>query len=140
MSKVRHHPGHKHGPATAGLSHDRTGYGGKPSEHPHHGHPIHHKRARGGGIGEVEEKKEEVYSGGDSGTMREAKRKSGGRMHGGKAPMHVDGHASKHHRLDRRGRKRGGSVGADSHPMTEASKLTKAEGQNDNYRLDREDD
>jgi hypothetical protein len=142
MSKVRHHPGHKHGPAHAGLSHDKTHYGGKPMEHPHHGHPIHHKRARGGGIGATEDKKEEIYSGGDSGTEREAakERKHGGRKHGGKVPMHVAGHAAKHHRLDRPGRKRGGSVGADSHPMTEASKLTAAEGQSDNYKLDREDD
>lgn len=87
-----------------------------------------HKRAGGGGVGSDEKApKAEVYSGGASGTMKEAeRRKRGGGVH--KSEMHVDGAASKHQRLDRRGRKRGGSVGADSRPMTEASKLTAAEG------------
>lgn len=136
MSKARH----SHGPARAGMSHDKGHYGGKPPMHPHHGHPMHHKRARGGGIGDTPDEKPEVYEGGASGTAREADRKKRGGAAMKKGPMHVDGHASRHQRLDRRGRKRGGSVGADSHPMTEAANLTRAEGQNDNVRLDREDD
>lgn len=135
MSKARH----SHGPAKAGMSDDMKHYGGKPPMHPNHGHPIHHKRARGGGVGDDEKApREEVYSGGDSGTMREAERKKRGGAAMKKGPMHVAGHASRHTRLDRRGRKSGGSVGADSHPMTEASKLTG--GGSTAYALDREDD
>ena len=124
MSKARH----SHGPAKAGMSHDKEHYGGKPPMHPHHGHPIHHKRARGGGVGDDDKApKEEVYEGAGSDTLKEAERKRRGGSVKGKAPMHVEGHASRHHRLDRRGRKSGGSVGADSHPMTEAAHLSAPE-------------
>src|SRR5262245_1233413 len=114
MSRARH----------MGRGHEDTRYDGRPPmthSGGHSLHPIHHKRASGGGIGDDEKMpKEEVYSGGDSGTMREAKKRKRG---GG---MHVSGAAAKHGRLDRRGRKSGGAVGADSRPMTEASKLTPA--------------
>jgi hypothetical protein len=100
-----------------------------------------HKRAGGGGIGIVPETapKAEVYSGGDSGTAREAaKSRARGGSVAKKGAMHVAGNASRHMRLDRRGRKSGGSVGADSHPMTEASKLSGGGG--DSYKLDSADD
>ena len=82
--------------------------------------------------GKVEPKvKEEDYSAtddGDPNVVKEAEeRKHGGRMekkkkqHGGE----VDGKMMKH-RLDRPGRKRGGGVGADKSPLTEASKVTDA--------------
>ncbi|HEX3587790.1 MAG TPA: hypothetical protein VH024_17455 [Candidatus Angelobacter sp.] len=131
MSKARH--------LQMQMGHEDNRYGGKPEEHPNKGHPMHHKRARGGAIGDDEKKtKEEVYAGAGSDTLKEAER----RKRGGKAPMHVAGHASKHHRLDRRGRKRGGAVGADSSPFTGASKLSAAEGENrsEYNKLDREDD
>ena len=51
------------------------------------------------------------------------KRKAGGRM---EHEHHVDGHHGRK-RLDRPGRKRGGAVGADTHPLTTASKITNAE-------------
>lgn len=82
------------------------------------------KRASGGGVGEIKDGgKKMVYAGGDSNVLKEAeKRKRGGKV--GKIPAMVEGKMPKHHRLDRPGRKRGGAVGADSSPMTEASRLT----------------
>ena len=56
----------------------------------------------------------------------ETERKHGGRLkrkHGGK----IEGEHSKK-RLDRPGRKRGGSVGADRMPLTTAAKVTDATG------------
>lgn len=50
---------------------------------------------------------------------------------GGKVGAHVEGHMKKH-RLDRPGRKRGGSVGADMHPLTNAAKVKNAEGHDAN--------
>ena len=113
--------------AGMGRGHEDNRYGGKPPmthSGGHSLHPIHHKRARGGGIGDDEKApKEEVYEGAGSRTEEEAKR----RKRGGKAPMHVAGAASKHHRLDRRGRKSGGSVGADTSPLTHAANLSAPE-------------
>lgn len=152
MSRAKHDP--------SGRGHENHRYGGKPpmthgAGHEHH--PIHHKRARGGGVEEEgegheddrdERGKEEVYEGKGSRTEAEAeRRKRGGkRANGGKAPtkmpaLAVGGAASRHVRMDRRGRKRGNSVGADSHPLTEASRLTEAEGEKRHYgSLDPEDD
>lgn len=113
--------------AGMGAGHEDNRYDGRPQMaggRGHKLHPIHHKRARGGGVGDDEKMpKEEVYSGAGSRTEEEAKR----RARGGKAPMHVAGAASKHHRLDRRGRKSGGSVGADTSPLTTASRLSAPE-------------
>lgn len=117
-------------------------------------HPIHHKRADGGGVSEnlgegheddrKDKGKMEKYSGGDSDTAKEAERKRGGkRANGGKAPaLAVGGAVARAMRMDRRGgRKRGGSVGADMHPLTTASKMTEAEGEKSSYKsLDSEDD
>lgn len=101
--------------AGMGTGHDDNRYGGKPpmvGNSGTAGHPIKHKRAHGGSI--PDDEKEE---------MAELKK----RARGGKAPMHVAGAASKHHRLDRRGRKSGGSVGADTSPLTSASRLSAPE-------------
>lgn len=82
-------------------------------------------RASGGKISTDSTAGAKVYAGGDSNVLKEAeKRRRGGRVHRGKRPMHVEGGEPRHHRLDRPGRKRGGAVGADSSPMTEASRLT----------------
>ena len=53
-------------------------------------------------------------------------KKHGGRVkkkHGGK----VEGHMGKR-RMDRPGRKRGGAIGADQHPLSTAARTTPAEG------------
>lgn len=99
------------------------------------------KRAKGGGIGDVSDKtKMEKYSGGDSDTAKEAERRArGGKVHKGKMPTMVAGHAPRHHG-NRPGRKSGGAAGADSHPMTQASRLTAPEGLSRDNRVDREDD
>jgi hypothetical protein len=123
--------------------------GGRMHEH------EHHKRARGGGIGEVDQNDDtktegmEVYSGAGSKTIEKAnKRKAGGaipaRKRGGKVhkkePMHVEGGKMMRHRMDRPGRKRGGSIGADTSPLTEAARLTPAEGQKSGFRIGKGDD
>lgn len=92
-------------------------------------------KARGGGIGDDDRKvKEQSYAGTGSEVEKAAERKkAGGRVHHGKVPMHVEGHKASHHRLDRPGRKRGGAVGADTKPMTTASKLSAPEGMKSAY-------
>ncbi len=55
------------------------------------------------------------------------KRARGGRMVAPKMPLQVAG-VSPPGRGDRRGRKRGGSVGADTSPLTTANKLTQPSG------------
>jgi hypothetical protein len=103
----------------------------------------HEARAKGGGVGAVpENEKEESYAGTGSRTEKEAeRRKRGGAvMRKGKMPHMIHGSAPRHHG-NRPGRKGGGSVGADSHPMTEASRLSMPEGMHKDYgKLDREDD
>lgn len=101
----------------------------------------HEARAKGGGVGEVGPVKTESYTAGDPDTQKEAeRRKRGGAVRKGKMPHMVHGSAP-HHHGNRPGRKRGGSMGADSHPMTEAAKLTMPEGAGRDYgKLDREDD
>ena len=78
----------------------------------------HKKSAKGhaaGGIVTDKKGATVAYSGGDSNVMREAKaRKCGGKAMGAKAGM----------RLDRPGRKRGGAVGADMHPMSSAARVS----------------
>lgn len=89
-------------------------------------------RAKGGG---VEDEKAEVYAGKDSKTEEEAegKRSAGGavtRKRGGAIHM-ISGSPGRNHG-NRPGRKRGGSVGADSSPLTSASKLTGPEKGSEN--------
>lgn len=61
--------------------------------------------------------------------MEEGHKKGGRahRKHGGKAEMRGEGHKPKNHRLDRPGRKKGGSVGADQHPLSSAANTKDAE-------------
>jgi len=86
----------------------------------------HKHRSEGG--------KMENYNGSENNVEKEADEKATGgavgRKTGGKiglkrggAAHHMEGEKAMH-RLDRPGRKRGGSVGADMHPLTEASKET----------------
>jgi hypothetical protein len=63
--------------------------------------------------------------------------KRGGKVHHGSMPMMIEGKGAKH-RLDRPGRKGGGAVGADTSPMTAASRLTAPPGVH-NQKPDRED-
>jgi hypothetical protein len=108
----------------------------------------HEKLARGGpakdegGIGEDGSMKGmESYTAGDPDVEKEAERRARGGpvMKKGKMPTMVHGSAPRHH-SNRPGRKSGGSVGADSHPMTEASKLKMPEGLSRDGGVDREDD
>lgn len=99
--------------------------------HEHH-HAAHMKRAKGGRL-EVDGVKA-YQGGGDRAVEEEAEEKK----HGGRAKKHhekrakgghVEGHKPKHH-LGRKapGRKRGGRVGADLAPLTEAHKSSSAPG------------
>lgn len=103
----------------------------------------HEERARGGAAkaGDVPmNAKMQSYAGTGSVVEKDAeKRKRGGGVHQGKMPTMVHGSAPKHHG-NRPGRKRGGSVGADSHPMTEAAHLQRAEGMSGRDGVDKEDD
>lgn len=96
----------------------------------------HHEkemRAKGGSTG-MDNEKPKSYTADDPEVEEEAEEKK----HGGAAMMkkkekekrkdggHVEGKMMKH-RLDRPGRKRGGGVGADMHPLSTAAKVTDAE-------------
>jgi hypothetical protein len=99
------------------------GYGG----HKHGGRAKHHKRAQGGPI--------VLQQGGPIALKR------GGGVHHGSMPMHVDGKAPRHHRMDRvPGRKRGGGIGADTSPMTSAARLTAPSGASLQTSTDTRDD
>lgn len=100
-----------------------------------------HKRAKGGGIGDVGNVKADDYSGsGKPDVVKEAeKRARGGKVHKGKMPTMVHGRMPHHHE-NRPGRKRGGSVGADAHPMTSAARLEAPEGMSRRDGVDKEDD
>ena len=78
-------------------------------------------KAKGGSV------KETVYAGEGSNVLKEAEEKK----HGGRVKMHGEGEPAKM-RADRAkrarggavpGRKRGGGVGADSHPLSSAAKI-----------------
>jgi len=115
-------------------------------------HHKEHRRARGGsteGEGkpmdraedkETEKEADERTYGGHKRGGHVKKRAHGGKVHHGKTPMHVDGKAPAHHRMDRPGRKRGGGVGADTSPMTTAAKLTAPKGEHDQKTEDKRDD
>jgi hypothetical protein len=73
-----------------------------------------------------------AYAGGDSNVMKEAhERKRGGRVHHGEGDGAKERHDRKgrarggkaHHPGGHKGRARGGSVGADKHPLSSASKI-----------------
>lgn len=104
------------------------------------------ERARGGGIGVIDDNDDtktmgaEIYAGKGSKVIEKAeKRKRGGGVHK-KEPMHVEGGKMSKRRLDRPGRKRGGSIGADTSPLTTAAKLKPAEGQRSGFKIGNEDD
>ena len=86
-----------------------------------------HKHDKGGVVMKDESPKE-VYAGKGSNVEKEAEeKKSGGavgRKHGGK----VEGTKPRHSMHKHRGRARGGSVGADKHPLSSANKGTDAVG------------
>lgn len=84
--------------------------------------------AKGGGIGAVPDNEPiQKFAGGESNVAKEAARRAkGGAVHK-KMPTMVHGSAPKHHG-NRPGRKSGGAVGADSSPMTQASRLSGVEG------------
>lgn len=104
-------------------------------------------RARGGetkGPGDIGEdgstKGMESYTAGDPKVEKEAERRAkGGAIRREKMPRMVHGEAPRHH-TNRPGRKSGWSIGADSHPMTEASRLKMPEGLSRDGGVDREDD
>jgi hypothetical protein len=105
-------------------------------------------RARGGktekGPGDIGEdgsmKGMESYTAGKPKVEEEAERRAkGGAIRKERMPRMIQGSAP-HHNGNRPGRKSGGAVGADSHPMTEASRLRGAEGLSREGGVDREDD
>lgn len=88
-------------------------------------HHKRHHRARGGAEhGEMKPPKGNDFAGGESYVAKEAGMKKGGvahKKHHRSMEMHG---AAAHKRLDRPGRKRGGGVGADAHPLSSAANLT----------------
>lgn len=67
----------------------------------------------------------DVYAGGSSKVVKEAKE----RKHGGKAKKHVEMHGSKAaHRGDRAPRKSGGRAGSNMNPLSSAHSGTPAKG------------
>lgn len=113
-----------------------------------HKRKEHEKLARGGkaesGPGEIGEdgsmKGMESYTADHPDVEKEAERRAkGGAIKKGKMPRMVHGEAPRHH-TNRPGRKSGGSVGADSHPMTEAARLKPTENLTRDGGVDREDD
>jgi hypothetical protein len=93
-------------------------------------------RARGGRMDDdgddvAEPAPSDKYNAKDSPTMKEAEEKKHGgkvkRAHGGRTEMKGE-HEHGRRRLDRPGRKRGGGVGADMHPLSTASRTKNAEG------------
>lgn len=87
----------------------------------------HKKEA--GGVVDKDEAPGEVYAGKGSNVEKEAEEKAhGGKVHKRmKSGGHVEGHVGKR-RLDRPGRKRGGGVGSDMHPLSSAARVTSADG------------
>lgn len=85
-----------------------------------------HMKAAGGKIEPAIKPK--AYNAEGSNVEKEAdEKKRGGKVKKMRRGGHVEGmHGKK--RLDRPGRKRGGSVGADMHPLSTASKITNASG------------
>jgi hypothetical protein len=114
-----------------GKKHHEDGHMAHHEMYGHHPHKARHHRKAGGRIGgpkegdiDKDEAPTDVYAGGSSPTVKEAKKKRGGSV--GHHMKHVDmhGHHAKH-RLDRPARKHGGKVGggAEMHPFSAASKV-----------------
>ncbi len=81
-------------------------------------------RANGGSVAARAEGGRTLEYTKEANVMDEAKeRKDGGKA---KKHMSMDGAKTKHRRLDRPGRKRGGGVGADATPLTTAARATPA--------------
>lgn len=127
---------------------ERSRHREKAAERAHGGKAEHEKRARGGeskgGPGAIGEdgsmKGMESYTADHPDVEKEAERRAkGGALRKEKMPRMVHGEAPRHH-VNRPGRKSGGSIGADSHPMTEAARLSAPEGLSRNSGVDREDD
>lgn len=90
--------------------------------------------------GSHEEKEAEAGEEGENEELHKGGRKK--RKHGGKLEHEVAGHHGKK-RFDRPGRKRGGAVGANSHPLSSAAKIKDAEehrARDGNAADDREDE
>lgn len=112
-----------------------------------HKRKEHEKLARGGeskGEGDIGEdgsmKGMESYTAKPNHVEEEAERRAkGGAIKKGKMPRMVHGEAPRHH-TNRPGRKGGGSIGADSHPMTEAARLKPTDNLTRDGGVDREDD
>lgn len=72
--------------------------------------------------GDVEESKMENYNGSENNVEKEAEEKNkGGKVKKRAAGGSMMEGSKARHRLDRRGRKRGGSVGSDMHPLSSAA-------------------
>lgn len=103
----------------------------------HHGSKmvVHNHMKKGGGLespqeGDLEpDLKPMPYNAPGSHVEKEAEEKH----KGGKVKRARGGHVEGHHggkRMDRPGRKRGGSVGSDMHPLSSAAKVKNASGHN----------
>lgn len=80
-----------------------------------------HKKRASGGVALKEPTPSEVYAGGGSNVLKEARAKH---AKGGKAMGCADGGKAKM-RLDRPGRKRGGGVGSNMKPLSTAATVSK---------------
>lgn len=81
----------------------------------------HKSKKASGGVALPNTGPSEVYAGGGSNVVKEARE----RKHGGKAMGHADGAKAKM-RMDRRpGRKRGGGVGSNMKPLSTAATVSK---------------
>lgn len=87
-------------------------------------------RARHKAGGEVGGQRGLPYNAQGSEVEKEAEEKKGGGRVGRKAGGRAMGESAKR-RFDRPGRKRGGAVGADMHPLSSASKVRPAQGHTD---------
>lgn len=82
------------------------------------------KHRASGGVVDKDPSPKDVYAGRESNVAKEAdERKRGGRVKKAKEMGKVEGKKAKM-RLDRPGRKRGGRVGADRSPLSEAAKVS----------------
>lgn len=120
----------------AGHGHKQHHHGvHHPHKHGHEGHPVmtaahaRSKHAKGGKVEPKNDPGEDTYAGKDSDVKKEAEEKAkGGRIKVKRAAGGPVAGKKTKMRLDRPGRKRGGGVGADKHPLTSASKIRPAEG------------
>lgn len=83
------------------------------------------------GVAPMDKAPKEVYAGGGSNVVKEAKAKK----KGGKVSHKVHGKMSKM-RLDRPGRKRGGRVGSDKNPLSSAANVSSPVGHKESKECD----